>query len=581
MKGKSTRMTDLIERLTLLLDNPSLTRGERVQLQCEVAKRLEEVGDYEGAQSQLADLWGGTGTRPAVEGLDRRTAAEVLLRVGTLTGWLGAARQTNGLQERAKDLLSESLADFESLGDETKAAEVKSELAYCYWREGAYEEAGIFLDEARALLEKAGGDAESMRELAATVLLRKAIVEQKLNRLQEARELLLEAVRLAEEGDNSVLKGKVHVELATTLKNMGAAQGRPELTDQALVEYAAAGFHFEQAGHLRYWARVENNLGMLFLDLGRFPESHEHIGRAQSLFKRLNDYGSAAQVAETRARALLAEGRPREAEESVRAAVKMLEAGGEQALLAEALTTHGISLARLGREREARLALERAAEAGEVVGDREGAGGAVLSLIEELGSGMPWQELCRLYRKADELLSRSKNALHTERLRAAARNIFKLVAAEEGRTPRQREGARGFVHASPETAALLSYAEKAASADSHLFIYGEEGTGKRLLAGLVHSWSRRRGGPAVYVDCRALAASPLSVRLTAGRSFWSTSTAQTRRRKSGCYGWSNSGNEARRASPLTSASSRPPAETCRGTSSRGSSAPNSSSGYAR
>src|SRR2546423_15071586 len=94
----------------------------------------------------------------------------------------------------------------------------------------------------------------------------------------------------------------------------------------------------------------------------RFTEGHEHLDRARRLFVSLKDSGSVAQVDETRARSLLAEGRNAAAERVARSAVRILEKGDEHALLAEALTTHGRALARLGRYNESRLTFQRAIE---------------------------------------------------------------------------------------------------------------------------------------------------------------------------------------------------------------------------
>ena len=81
-----------------------------------------------------------------------------------------------------------------------------------------------------------------------------------------------------------------------------------------------------------------------------------------------NDSVHTAQVDDTRARVLLAEGRVAEAEKLVRSAVRILEGGGQQSLLAEALTTHGLTLARLGRHKLARLTLQRAMEVAQNAG---------------------------------------------------------------------------------------------------------------------------------------------------------------------------------------------------------------------
>jgi len=216
------------------------------------------------------------------------------------------------------------------------------------------------------------------------------------------------------------------------LKNLGAMEQRGDYVDRALIEFAAASYHFEQAGHRRYQACVENNLGMLFCTAGQYAEAHEHLDRAQALLTSLRDVVHLAQSDETRARVLLAEGKVAEAERLVRGAAEVLERGGEQALLAEALTTQGVALARLGRRGEARLVLERAADVAESAGDREGAGRAALTLVEELGDDLLDEELFATYERADRLLGESRHPETRERMLACVRRILFLAGCSPG-----------------------------------------------------------------------------------------------------------------------------------------------------
>src|ERR1700694_72376 len=110
----------LANRLLRELDTPDLSLNERARLRCRLAKQLEQGGDYEAAGEAMAELWQGIDARPMLEGLDGETKAEVLLRVGALTGWVGSARQISGSQEMAKDLISESARAFEELGQRNK-----------------------------------------------------------------------------------------------------------------------------------------------------------------------------------------------------------------------------------------------------------------------------------------------------------------------------------------------------------------------------------------------------------------------------------------------------------------------------
>lgn len=156
----------------------------------------------------------------------------------------------------------------------------------------------------------------------------------------------------------------------------------------------------------------------------RYKDAHEHLDRARDLFLKLKERGTAAQVDDTRARTLLAEGHIAEAERIARAAVKVLERGDQQAYLAEALTTQGITLARLGRHRRSQAVLERAVEVAETAGDLEGAGRAKLSIIEELGERISTKDLVANYRSAIELLKSSQDPSTGKRLIECAERLF-------------------------------------------------------------------------------------------------------------------------------------------------------------
>lgn len=414
----------LTDTLLKRLDDPALTRDERARLRCEIAAGLEHRGRYEEACDALADLWGGTGRPPSLEGLSEQTTAEVLLRVGALSGWLGSARQVEGAQEAAKDLISESITRFRALGDAEKIAVAQSELGLCYRRAGAYGEARVLYHEALSALTSS-----CAHKLRAKTLLRLVAVEMCCGRYHDALRLLQESAGFFEEGDD-VLKGKFHNELGLALRKLGTVECRPDYLDRAIIEYTAASHHFELAGHTSYCARAENNLGFLLHTVGRSEDAHRHLSRARRLFLADEDVGSAAQVDETRTRVLLAEGRTREAEHVIRGAVKTLERGGEQAHLAEALMTHGLALSRLGKSGDSLATLKRAAYAAETAGATEGAGLALLTLMEEHADWLAEHELLETYLRADGLLRNSQDAEAMMRLRTCASRIAsaRLVA---------------------------------------------------------------------------------------------------------------------------------------------------------
>src|SRR5437899_2364272 len=130
---------------TLNNQTGDLSDAERAELSCLLARQLEKAGDYEAACEALNEFWPERSGTPKLKGLNEKTKAEVLLRVGALSAWLGSANQTEGSQETAKNLITKSIEIFERLGQTVKAAEAAGDLALCYWREGAYDEARIHL----------------------------------------------------------------------------------------------------------------------------------------------------------------------------------------------------------------------------------------------------------------------------------------------------------------------------------------------------------------------------------------------------------------------------------------------------
>jgi tetratricopeptide (TPR) repeat protein len=408
------------------LDNPSLTDNERILIRCDVAADLIHKGQYEAAREALGELWQGVGVRPEVKKLPPVTAAEVLLQCGTLAGWLGSARNVSGSQEQAKDFLSEAHRKFQSQGKASKVAEVQYELGMCYWRLGQYDEARVILEEAL------GGLGQHESELKAKVLIRRTLVEIWTCRYHDAWNILDKAAAFFDKcGD--ALKGRWHGQRGLVLRRLATAEGRSDYADRAIIEFTAAIYHYEQAGHERYCATNLNNLAMLLYKVARFAEAHEHLDRAQFIFTKLKDTGNLAQVDETRARVLVAEKKYRDAERVIAGVVKTFEQGGEAALLADALTIQGVAWAQLGSFDSSINILRQAMKVAQDSGAPTQAGLAALTLIEEHGATwrLPESELAKIYRRAHELLKGTQDAEDKGRLLACALIVIKRLSGME------------------------------------------------------------------------------------------------------------------------------------------------------
>src|ERR1044072_4488774 len=407
------------------LDNLSLTPEGRALARCRVSADFLSKGQYEAASEALGELWRGLGQRPGVEGLGARAAAEVLLQVGALSGWMGASQQAQGAQAAAKDLISESVSLFESLGAMEQAAAARSDLSLCYWREGAYDEARVLLTSALEVLTQTTERAKA--------ILRLSIIEFRTGRYGDALATLKENAHIFDEQVSHTLRGSFHNELALVLKQLGTAEGRHDYFDRAIIEYTAAIYHYEQADHKRYRVINENNLANLLRKMGRHQQAHEHLDCACAVLSRLKDAGMLAQVDETRARILIDEQNYGEAERVIARAVQTLEAGGAAAVLAEALTTQGVAWARLGRNDDSISVLRRALKVAEEAGALCNAGLAALTLIEEHGMRrvLSPDELYDYYQHADELLKETKDAEGGGRLRNCARVVMRLLAGTQ------------------------------------------------------------------------------------------------------------------------------------------------------
>src|ERR1044072_117427 len=151
---------------------------------CNSAKQLEDSGQYAEAARLLGKWWRGVGKRPEIEELPARKKAAILSRVGALSGWLGSMQQVASSQEKAKDLISEGANLFETIHDWGNWAEARSDLAVCYWREGAFDEARVILQDVL------GNDFKISPELKGKILLRLVTVETSTRHFEIASSLL-------------------------------------------------------------------------------------------------------------------------------------------------------------------------------------------------------------------------------------------------------------------------------------------------------------------------------------------------------------------------------------------------------
>src|SRR5215216_4179451 len=294
------------------------------------------------------------------------------------------------------------------------------DLALCYWRSGAQG----------ALFQQALETAQTP-ETKVRTLTNASTVEISSGRYADALALLNAAAAFLGEVSDDWIHGAYHYQRGLVYRGLGG----PENLDHALIEYSAASMHFANAGHIRYLASVENNIGFIHMLLGRATESLTHLDRARGIFISLKDARMVAQVNDTRARVFLGERRFADAERAILAAIATFEKGEDASLLAEALTTEGSIFAGSGKYDNAREAFNRASEVAAAAGDSHLAAVAQLRMIEELGGVLSGAELLASYRRANDYVGDRASESEYERLRRCRRRVLdeleKLNSAEE------------------------------------------------------------------------------------------------------------------------------------------------------
>ncbi|MBC8029211.1 MAG: tetratricopeptide repeat protein [Pyrinomonadaceae bacterium] len=403
------------------INTPHRTANDEALRRCGIALEFRDRGDFDGAQEAVRSLWPGIGHRPVTTGMHPSVSAEVFLCVGILTGWIGSRNEIKEADAAARDLITESITYYESAGDFQKVAEAHTELAYCYWREGSFNEARILFSDALQKLTIKGNK-------RANALLGLSVVEWSTSRYAESLKLLTDNATLFKGITNRTLKGFYHTQLAMVLRKFVTPEKKAQQLRRIVSEYEEADRQFAVARNTIFRAMVKNNIGNVLLELSRFRDAHKYLDHARRLAVRLRDKVRTAQVDQTRAEVMIAQGRFKEAERVARSAAFRFERVGRKCLLAEALINRGIALARLGNTEEAEYTLRRCIEIAQQVGALSLAGIAALTLIEELDDLSP-QTLAVACERANEWLADSQSPDLLRRMNAAAIKVLAKVQA--------------------------------------------------------------------------------------------------------------------------------------------------------
>lgn len=287
---------------------------------------LERSGEFDQALYALRGVWDDITSMPNVDGLDKRSSAEIYLRCGSLLGFLGHSRQVPTSQERSKNLLTKARSLYQEIYDAQKIAECENYLALAYWRMGELNEAANWIDESQSHDLEESCDARLYSH-----------VIQNLIRLSQKRHAEIQAsfrdlehlfVNFAE----PFLAGNFYMNFALAARNLGDR-------DVALRNLETARNHFVASGNKIQLAMAENNLSLLYASDQRFEDAHEAIDRAGEIFREIGDRTREGYSYDTKAGLYFDEGRFDKALEAVDRAITILGTSENFAYLTDTLTT--------------------------------------------------------------------------------------------------------------------------------------------------------------------------------------------------------------------------------------------------
>ncbi len=305
---------------------------------------LERKGHYEEAFEHLQDVWSDTAVPPNIDHLEPQFAAEILLRCGSLIGFLGQTKQILNAQENSKNLLTEARNRFLNLYNFEKVAECEVYLAIAYSRIGEFLEAETWIEESLS------HNISPICDSRIHSILIKSVVYQGLKKHEQVINLLENSEHLFRENGTPFLIGSFYTNLGMSFKNIGNSV-------KALAKYELAKFYHQKSGHQIYLGTIENNLAMIYKEEKRFDKAHQSIDSAINIFKQIKDKTREGFSIDTKALIYFAEEKFNEALATIESSFKILERGENKSYLVEVYQTKVKILVHLERLTDAMTAL--------------------------------------------------------------------------------------------------------------------------------------------------------------------------------------------------------------------------------
>jgi tetratricopeptide (TPR) repeat protein len=288
----------------------------------------ERRGEYEVGLLCFSEEWAAGEYSPDISGLPEELAAELRLRFASLLGYQGHLRKIKDSQVRARDILTESLAVFERLGNAEKAAECENHIALSYSRTGEYRESRTWLDAAMA------------RNLQPTSIHRLATIMYGM--LIDSSEMSFDPVLVTFRRYEELFSEWADDWIGSSFYVIaGVAFGELGRSEQALRCFEMGIARAEHSSIKPSLASIQNELAHLYMSLGRYEKAHASVDRGIELYRDIGDESREGMLLDTKATIYLQQGNFDAGLTTIERAISVLKDGENKGFLAEAYATEG------------------------------------------------------------------------------------------------------------------------------------------------------------------------------------------------------------------------------------------------
>ena len=321
-----------------IMKSPTLKSHDALLLIAD-ARDAEMCRDLDLLGGLLLQVWEDFDLDPDYSALNEEVEAELLRLSGVYVSEKGRSRGSIDQQIRAKNILTQAVEKFASVGNREKSAEAKIALAVCYWYSGEVEECNAILHTIETEFDKGqsiylqiqvnrigclnwqGKHDQALRIIGSLDVYSESCADKRLKaQFYNHAGITCHFIKENEKAINYLLKA---VRTSTLIKND------------------------------RFLGLNLNCLAVIYREVQDFESAHLYATEAISVFGSIGDTGWIPHVLDSRALIFLDEERPEEALDTIDKAISLFSESEDYSGLTEAMFTKCRCLLRLRRGPEA------------------------------------------------------------------------------------------------------------------------------------------------------------------------------------------------------------------------------------